>query len=621
MVPPGTADIFGQLARVVCAFDPACQPTLQTRFVLTSRIVKGTDKGHARSEPPPAPQLGHATTQLGPAALRPAPDPLIGQVIAERYRILRSLAEGGMGVVYVAEHLSLHKEVALKLIRREYAAHEEVLTRFAREALATAQFEHPHVVSAIDYGSLAEGNAYFVMQLVRGRSLRALLQERGALPYRRVCSLGAQIADALSAAHASGIIHRDLKPENILVETRDDGSDLVKILDFGIARIDSQLDNAPSDARPGQALTRVGMVMGTPGYMAPEQALGDTLDHRADLYALGVVLWESLAGRDLWSGEDFTALVTRQMSEDPPLTRTQGGDPECPEALEALIQALLARNPDDRPALPGAVRDELRALSLTDRVRSIHPLVNVEQQARKAWDNARSQTLSWLGTKPNLRRVVLRTAQALRPWPRVLHAAVGAILLLVLGVSLLPGDTEPEPLPQGTPEAKSVTADPSIPSTSAAPISTQKTASTPPVQPQGAPQPTRKNVVHSVVSAAVDAIRGEKALPAELVDAHETLFNHDSLRRRRIAAREVLSYKRRADIPAHVLAVAELEAARNCTNRRRALETIIQLKDPRTRTSVERYHDSRTGCGFLSTQDCYECNRRDLARALAVLSP
>jgi serine/threonine-protein kinase len=201
---------------------------------------------------------------------------MLGRELDGRYRIVRVLGEGGMGAVFVAEHLTLHKQVALKVIRAELAGNGEVAARFAREAMATAQFEHPHVASAIDYGTLPEGGAYFVMLLVRGRGLRSMCGGHGdnaRVPWRRACALGAQVADALSAAKAAGIIHRDLKPDNVLVEQREDGSDLVKVLDFGIAHIAPR--DAGTEGTANRQLTRVGMVMGTPGYMAPEQAVRD----------------------------------------------------------------------------------------------------------------------------------------------------------------------------------------------------------------------------------------------------------------------------------------------------------------------------------------------------------
>ena len=286
----------------------------------------------------------------------------IGRVVDDRYRIIERLGQGGMGAVFVAEHLKLHKRVAFKVVRKELAGNGEVAARFAREAMATAQFEHPHVASAIDYGTLSEGGAYFVMQLVRGSSLKRILKQQNRLHWSRVCELGAQVADALSAAEAASIVHRDLKPDNVLIETRDDGSELVRILDFGIARIPTTDGPAPEGAMAARELTRLGTVMGTPGYMAPEQAVGDPADRRADLYALGVVLWESIVGRALWKEREITALFTRQLSQPAPSVKRESGDRTIPDELDRLIARLLERKPADRPEHASEVRDRLKEL-------------------------------------------------------------------------------------------------------------------------------------------------------------------------------------------------------------------------------------------------------------------
>ncbi|MBC7174216.1 MAG: serine/threonine protein kinase, partial [Polyangiaceae bacterium] len=188
----------------------------------------------------------------------------VGEVIDGRYKVLELLGEGGMGAVYVAEHLTLHKEVALKLIHASFAGNGDMRTRFAREALASARLDHPNVASAIDFGSLEDGTAYLVIQLVRGPSLDAVMGQ-GAIDWHRSAAIGAQIADALAAAHAQGIVHRDLKPDNVMLARRDDGSELVKVLDFGIARVPSDEENAPKGADTHRPLTKVGTVMGTPG--------------------------------------------------------------------------------------------------------------------------------------------------------------------------------------------------------------------------------------------------------------------------------------------------------------------------------------------------------------------
>ncbi|MBZ5713025.1 serine/threonine-protein kinase, partial [Nannocystis pusilla] len=293
----------------------------------------------------------------------------IGRIIDGRYRIVELLGEGGMGAVFVAEHLKLHKHVALKTIRAQFAANSQAEARFTREALATARLDHPHVVSAIDYGQLPEGGAYLVIQLVRGRSLTKQIEE-GALGWLAACRLGAQIADALAAAHGLGIIHRDLKPDNILLEPRDDGSFHARVLDFGIARVAADETHTTGTlAGIGKPITRMGAVVGTPGYMAPEQAVGQPVDVRADLYSLGVILWEACTGRYLWDAEAVTDLFAAQLSRPAPSLRSLRSD--IPPMLSALVDQLLDRKPERRPANAAVVRDELRKLALSAEVDSV----------------------------------------------------------------------------------------------------------------------------------------------------------------------------------------------------------------------------------------------------------
>ena len=280
------------------------------------------------------------------------PSAWVGYNLGGRFQIRELLGEGGMGAVFAAEQLSLRKIVAVKMIHAEFADNEEVAERFRREAMATAQIEHPNVVSAIEFGELPGGVRYLVTQLVRGPSLTEV-QARGRMPWARAAQIAAQIADALAAAHAAGIVHRDLKPDNIKLEPREDG-ELVKVLDFGIARV----PEATGGAAP---LTRLGTVMGTPGYMSPEQAMGEATDFRTDLYALGVILWECISGRPLWEGGELSDMLTRQLTTTPPALA--GEVPDLPADLERLIQQLLAREAKHRPASAREVRDALRALA------------------------------------------------------------------------------------------------------------------------------------------------------------------------------------------------------------------------------------------------------------------
>jgi serine/threonine protein kinase len=297
-------------------------------------------------------------------------DPWIGRVIADRYRVTQRLGEGGMGAVFEAEHLQLRKSVALKVILSELAGHDEIAARFVREAMASAHIEHPNIVATLDFGTLDEGGAYLVMQLVRGPTLREYLKEHGPLPWRTVCEIAAQVADAISAAHATGVIHRDLKPENIVLTTPHDGAGwLVKVLDFGVAHVKS---HAQAPRALDTSLTRAGMVIGTPGYMPPEQAMGTSVDETADLYALGIIIWELLTGRPPFDAETLSEIVRMQLEEHVLDVPTMSA-PDVPEALSTLLRGMLAPSPAGRPHSALQVRDTLRAL-LAPPVIEVSPL-------------------------------------------------------------------------------------------------------------------------------------------------------------------------------------------------------------------------------------------------------
>lgn len=264
-----------------------------------------------------------------------------------------------MGAVFIAEHVALQKQVALKTIHAELTGHAEIAARFAREAMASARIEHPGVVSALDFGTLEGGGAFLVMQLVRGEGLRERLLRESALPWCDACELMEQMSDAVAAAHAEGIVHRDLKPENVVLENAKSGGVVVRVLDFGIAHLRSESALAvPTHA--GAPLTRLGVVMGTPGYMAPEQAVGQPVDERTDVYALGVMLWELLAGRRPFSGETLTAIITQQFAAEPPALPSDAQ--AVPSGLAALVAQMLSARPEERPASAFEVRDRLRAL-------------------------------------------------------------------------------------------------------------------------------------------------------------------------------------------------------------------------------------------------------------------
>jgi len=258
-----------------------------------------------------------------------------------------------MGAVYQGEHVMMRKAVAVKVLHREMTVLEEVVQRFEREAIAAGRIDHPNVAAASDFGRLPDGSFYLVLEYVAGRSLGDALVD-GPMPLDRTLAIAAQVADALVAAHAAGIVHRDLKPDNVMLVEHADGKDHVKVLDFGIAKLDGASPAGASAEGSGKQLTRIGAVMGTAGYMAPEQALGQAVDARADLYALGVLLYEMIAGRPPYVADDFSQILAKQITERPPPL------PEgTPAELSDLVDRLLRTTPSERPESAAAVAKEL----------------------------------------------------------------------------------------------------------------------------------------------------------------------------------------------------------------------------------------------------------------------
>ena len=481
----------------------------------------------------------------------------IGRVIDRRYKIVKELAEGGMGTVYIAEHLTLGKEVALKIIHPELAGDDELAERFAREAMATAKLDHPHVASAMDYGKLPEGGAYLVMQLVRGPSLQDVLETQGRVPWARVCAIGAQVADALSAAHARGIIHRDLKPENVMLVPRDDGSELVKVLDFGIARLSDDKMN-PVSRR--SRLTRRGTVMGTPGYMSPEQALGEQIDERADVYALGTLMWESMVGRTLWEGDTLTDIVQAQLSDDlTPRLAEEANDPTVPQELQTLIDSMLAHHADDRPRNASEVRDALRQLTLKATVEANPNLTPPMGVARQDPKTAPTMTGHFEpANKP--------------PWKLIIIGAVTALALIALIVV---------------------------------------------VGSLGDDGPTEEEE-----AALIERIRLEAEAATRMQELERQtglLLNEESQGIRRAAATYVLDFEPADQVAPWVRALAHLERAGDCAEWGAALEEAVEIGDARVLERVERRFPMGWRRGMR--RDPYRCVRSQVDAIVEALDP
>jgi eukaryotic-like serine/threonine-protein kinase len=267
-------------------------------------------------------------------------DPRIGTVIADRYRLIEKLGEGGAGSVYKGVHEALRKPVAIKLLGRAARHDPESVARFQREAVAAANLKHPAIAEATDSGQLPDGTLFLVMEHVDGRSLRRVLVEDGRLPPARALGLIRQIGAAVAFAHQSYVVHRDLKPENVIVFDRGEERDLVKVIDFGIARMRSSFGGGPS------GLTQLGTVVGTLEYMSPEQAMGQPVDARADQYAIGIIAFEMLTGEPPYAAEDAASLVYQHVGAPIPAATERA--PELPPSVDAVLTKMLGKLPDER---------------------------------------------------------------------------------------------------------------------------------------------------------------------------------------------------------------------------------------------------------------------------------
>ena len=267
-----------------------------------------------------------------------------GSVVDNRYDIVRPLGSGGMGEVYLARDRTLGRDVALKILRSQFAGDRESAERFKREALSAARLSHPSIVQVYDRGDTEDGSSYIAMEYVPGGTLKERITEEGPLDARLAASYGYQVAEALGAAHAKGIVHRDIKPQNVLITAPGQA----KVADFGIAR-------AASAA--GDSHTQTGTVMGTAGYMSPEQALGRPATPKSDLYSLGVVLYEAVTGTLPFTAENPIAVSMKHVNEAPRPPRDL--NPDVPEGMNAVVMKLLSKAPEDRYPDADALAEDL----------------------------------------------------------------------------------------------------------------------------------------------------------------------------------------------------------------------------------------------------------------------
>ena len=285
----------------------------------------------------------------GSTLVTPGATGLEGRIIAGRYRVLRQIGEGGMGRVYLAEHIKMGRRCAFKVLAHALVSDAEAIGRFNREAMNASRILHPNVAAVYDFGEASDGLVYLAMELVEGEPLSAVCARATVLSAERTIDIASQVAEGLTPAHELGIVHRDLKPDNIIVGTAKDGRDVVKIIDFGIAK---------GMAGDTQRVTRTGFIVGTPEYMSPEQLAGDTLDGRSDLFALGCVMYRMLTGESTFTGPSMESQIQRRLTRPPPHARA--ANPAVPPWLDAVVAKAMERDPGDRYQTATEFRDALR---------------------------------------------------------------------------------------------------------------------------------------------------------------------------------------------------------------------------------------------------------------------
>ncbi|MCC6620478.1 MAG: serine/threonine protein kinase [Deltaproteobacteria bacterium] len=360
---------------------------------------------------------------------------LVGHVLDSKYTLISKLGEGGMGSVYLAEQATMGREVAIKVLRREFSQNRQAIKRFLREARAASKLAHPNTITVYDFGQSNDGLLYLVMERLSGRPLADILDDEGALPPERAAHIVGQICDSLGEAHRQGITHRDLKPENIFIEEKVGNSQFVKVLDFGIAKMAG--DDATTQA------TATGMICGTPSYMSPEQAMGKEIDGRSDIYALGILLYEMLTNEKPFEGDTPMEVMLKHINEPSPnvYQRTQI---QVPQGIQDVLDRMLAKKADQRPA----TCEEAKALILAAlQTPVVGPPPAADEPApaprKKRETNERMNAAEKTGLAPVISLPALEVAAAARSrrTPMWVYAAAALVLVgvLVLALSLASG--------------------------------------------------------------------------------------------------------------------------------------------------------------------------------------
>jgi serine/threonine protein kinase len=447
---------------------------------------------------------GFATTAFGAGDVRDTPriptkseegkaavDPWIGRVLSNVYRVEAKIGEGGMGAVYGARHVHLGKQYAVKVLGAAIASNATAVERLKQEAIAASSIDHDNIVEVISFDRYADGAVFIVMEHLRGENLADRV-ERGPIPMHQALAIGHQIAAALGKAHDAGIVHRDLKPENVFLAKKGDG-ERVKVLDFGISKVKS------ADAEQVK-MTRTGQLVGTPLYMSPEQARGETdIDRRVDVYALGVILYEMLTGSPPFEGRNYFELLWKHGNEEPQPLKRRNPNVHIPDEVEAVVLRALAKSRDERfPTM-----DELAAALA---IAAPDVPIATSSPSLPPRDSGAGRPSSGVvvlpASEPSIESIPAPPLQRTPPW---MAAAVGALVLGgTIAIAIAATSTSPEPSASGSPPDDGPTptaaAAPSTPE--AVPPTTTPAAPTTPPGETAAPDPAR------VAEVALDSTPG-----------------------------------------------------------------------------------------------------------------
>lgn len=296
---------------------------------------------------------------------KPDKNNLVGTTLDRKYAITKVIGEGGMGSVYHGQHVHLKRDCAIKVIRRSHASDPVALKRFKLEAEAASMLKHPNIIEIYDFGITEDDLPYIVMEFLPGESLDDLLERQKYMHYEQAISIFLPVCDALAHAHDKKVLHRDLKPANIMVIRQDDGEYLVKLVDFGIAKL------MPGTGRPIDKMTQTGEVFGSPMYMSPEQCMGQALDARSDIYALGCVFYESLTGKLPFEGETLFSVIMQHVNDLPRSFSTISPDIAIPQALEEIVLKCMSKDKETRFNSVAAIRKEMARIYTSKQFKSM----------------------------------------------------------------------------------------------------------------------------------------------------------------------------------------------------------------------------------------------------------